>query len=54
MQKRPKQLDTAKYRAQAVRLVTEQKKTVPQADRGARKSVKALANGLYQGRPDRG
>ncbi|MHB1943001.1 MAG: transposase [Acidiferrobacteraceae bacterium] len=40
MEKLPKQVYTPEYRAQAVRLVTEQKKTVPQAARELGMSVK--------------
>lgn len=50
MEKLPKQVYTPEYRAQAVRLVTEQKKTVPQAARELGMSVKTLSNWVYKSR----
>ena len=54
MQKLPKQVYTSEYRAQAVRLVTEQKKTVPQVARELGMSVKTLANWVYKARHEEG
>lgn len=50
MQKPPRQVSTPEYRAQAVRLVTEQKKSVPQAARELGMSAKTLANWVYKAR----
>ncbi|MHB8388889.1 MAG: transposase [Acidobacteriaceae bacterium] len=50
MEKLPRQVYTPEYRAQAVRLVTEQKKTVPRAARELGMSEKTLGNWVYASR----
>ncbi len=49
MQKLPKQVYMPEYRAQAVRLMTGQTKSIPQAARELGMSVKILANWVLQG-----